>query len=174
MKTIDISKGLYASHHYLTDFYDDSLAKLREAIESGEDFDTEWFGCKKEINYAKYTKANGQFLVEVDAHIDDLWEGDDLIYDALWHVSKKEEELPDEIIDSIKEAALWEVDDHTKLETALPYDADLDDIIKATDELESRCMTANDGMFDTLCDIVKAHVDYMEQHPDKYSKEAEE
>ena len=148
-----------ASRWCLSDFYQESLDKLTSAIESGEDFTTGWFGCKKEIHYGKYTKEDGEFRIEVDCHMDALWESDDLIYDALWCACKMEIELPDEVIKSIRDGAEF-LDDHTKLESVLPYDATIDDVIDETDKLEGRCISANEAMFDELCQMVKAHVEY--------------
>ena len=42
MNKIDISYGEYAASWGLTDFYKDSEAKLREAFNSNEDFETSW------------------------------------------------------------------------------------------------------------------------------------
>lgn len=47
MKDIEFPNGgIYASKWGLTDFYDGNDDVLRKAVESGEDFDTGWFGCK--------------------------------------------------------------------------------------------------------------------------------
>ena len=160
-KRIDLSSGVYACAWGLTDFYPDCLEKLKEALASGEDFQTERFDCKKELRYGRYTKANGQFKIEVQVNMDDLWESEDLIYDALWSACKMDIELPDEIIDSIREtASLIGVDDHTLLTSWLPGDATLDQILEATEELEGRCEMANEAMFDTLCQVVRDHVDF--------------
>lgn len=159
MKEVDISYGEYASKWGLTDFYQESLDKLNSAIESGEEFTTGWFGCRKEIQYGKYTKVDGEFRIEVDCHMDDLWESDDLIYDALWTACKMEIELSDEVIESIRDGAEF-LDDHTKLESVLRYDVTIDDVIKETDILVGRCESANEAMYDELCQMVKAHVEY--------------
>ena len=166
MKEIDISYGEYASQWGLTDFYQESYDKLVSAIASGEDFTTGWFGCKKEIRYGKYTKEDGEFRIEVDCCMDDLWESDELIYDALWSACKMEIELPDEVIDSIREGAEF-IDDHTKIESVLPYDATIEDVIAETDRLEGSCEMANEAMFDELCEMVKAHVEYFNLKGDK-------
>ena len=105
MKEIDITYGEYAAKWGLTDLYPESEDKLRQALLSGEDFDTGWWGCKKEIRYCRITQEIGMITVEVSAHMDDLWESDDLIYDALWETTKQEDELPEEIIDSIRDDA---------------------------------------------------------------------
>lgn len=163
MKTIDIAErtGEYASKWGLTDFYPEAEEDLRAALESGEDFETDWFGCKKEIRYAKITGGQEEITIEVSAHMDDLWESEDLIYDALWEVSKIEDELPEEIIDSIRDAAIYDIDDHTDLDVTLPRSATWEEINRAIENLEYEAEANNHRMYLELCGIVKAHVDYM-------------
>lgn len=163
MKTIDIAErtGEYASKWGLTDFYPEAEAELKKALESGEDFETDWFGCKKEIRYAKITSDQEEITIKVSAHMGDLWEEDYLIYDALWEVSKIEDELPEEIIDSIRDAAIYDIDDHTDLDVTLPRSASFEEIVEAIGKLEDEAEENNTEMYKTLCDIVKAHVDYM-------------
>ena len=162
MKEITINTGLYAAHWGLTDLYEESAAALKAALDSGEDFETEWFGAKKEINYAQVSREDGKITVRVSSHCDDLWDSDDLIYDALWHVSKIEEELPEEIIDSIRDAAIDDgIDDSCTIEKDLPADATFDDVVKTMGQLEDETMQDNHESFERLCDIVKAHVQYM-------------
>ena len=164
MKTIDIAEhtGEYASRWGLTDFYPEAEAELKKALESGEDFETDWFGCKKEIRYARITGEEDGITIEVSAHMDDLWESEDLIYDALWEASKIEDELPEEIIDSIRDAAIWDnVDDHTDLSITLPRSATWNEIVEAMGKLEDEAEENNHHMYLELCEIVKAHVDYM-------------
>lgn len=163
MKTIDIAErtGEYASKWGLTDFYPEAEEKLQEVLASGEDFDTGWFGCKKEIRYARIVREEGEIEISVAAHMDDLWEEDDLIYDALWEVSKIEDELPEEIIDSIREAAIYDIDDHTELSITLPATSTFDEIVEAMGKLEDEAEENNHRMYLELCEIVKAHVDYM-------------
>lgn len=158
---IGINHGAYASQWGLTDFYPESLRKLETALASGEDFKTDWFGCKKEIRYARYTRADGHFIVEVSAETDDLFDSEDLIYDALWSACKLDIELPEDIIDSIRDEAIDEnLGDGTYLVDILPEDATLEQIIDKTQELEGRCEMSNEAMFDTLCNIVKDHVEF--------------
>lgn len=160
MKEIDITYGEYASKWGLADFYDESVEKLKSALESGEDFNTGWFGCKKEINYAKYVKCGNDFEISVSAHIDDMYESDDLIYDALWEVAKSEEELPDDIIESIRDCAMWDgITDYTELSETIPVaDAKFEKVVEITDRLESQAMEHNHEMFKQLCEIVKDHI----------------
>lgn len=160
MKEIDITYGEYASKWGLTDFYDESAEKLKSALASGEDFNTGWFGCKKEINYAKYVKCGNYFEISVSAHIDDMYESDDLIYDALWEVAKSEEELSEDIIDSIRDCAMWDgITDYTELSETIPVaDATFEKVVEITDRLESQAMEHNHEMFKQLCEIVKDHI----------------
>lgn len=155
MKHIDLDGASYASKWGITDFYEDVEALLREVVESGEDFDTGWFGCKKEIRYAMYTKNRYGFFITVSAHMDDLYEGADLIYDALY------EEfdvigVTDDLIDEIRELALEDgIDDVSYIDVRLPRDASYDDIIRATQEAEDEAEMKNKDKFDRLCKIVK-------------------
>lgn len=166
MKTIDIAEhtGWYASKWGISDFYEEAEKSLREALSSGEDFETDWFGCKKEIHYAKISREAGVITLSVSCHMDDLWEQDDLIYDALWEMTKIEKCLPEEIIDSIRDAACDErIDDSTTRSATLPGSASFEDIVAALDKLEGNADADNTGMYKRLCEIVYAHVEYMKE-----------
>lgn len=160
MKEIDIAEktGFYASKWGISDFYEEAEQSLRDALASGEDFDTGWFGCKKEINYAQIIREGGNTTVSVCCHMDDLWDEEDLIYDTM----KEEVELPDSIINSIRDAAIDDgIDDNTELSMTLSEEASFDDIVEALDTLEKEAMEANHSMFLRLTDIVEAHIQYV-------------
>ena len=167
MKDVDICDGMYASHWGLTDFYPKSEAALKLLLASGEDFDTDWFGCKKEIRYARIRRDakmgdDSAIIVDVAAHMDDLWEGNELIYDALWEVSKQEEELPEDIVESIFDVAIdCGIDDRAEETEFLPISATYEDIVAAIGKLESVTERRNEENFARLCDIVRDHVEYM-------------
>lgn len=165
MKRIDIDSGAYAASWGLTDFYKDSEAKLREAFNSNEDFETSW-GCKKEIRYATIKRDEDCVFCSVTAEMDDLWQSEDLIYDALWSKCKSEEELSDEIIDSIRDAAIDEgIEEHSTETCVCPRDASFEDVCAAISSLEVEAEKHNDEMFNTLCDIVEAHYNYIKANP---------
>lgn len=162
MKTIDLCGGGYASKWGLTDWYEESEKILREAIASEEDFDTGWFGCKKEIHYARIIRKDGLFTVTASSHSDDLWDGDDLIYDALWEVSRLEEELPDDIIESIRDAAIdCGIDDNAEETESLPSTATFEQISDLIGKLEVIAEVRTHEYYRRLCDIVKDHVEFM-------------
>lgn len=164
MKTIDIAEntGIYASKWGISDFYEEAEKSLRDVLNSGEDFETDWFGCKKEIHYAQITREAGKITVSVSCHMDDLWDGDDLIYDALWEVTKSENELPEEIVDSIRDAAIDEqIDDRYTESVLLPASASFEDVVKALDSCEALANRNNTGMYKRLCEIVREHVEYI-------------
>lgn len=164
MKTTDICSGEYASKWSLTDFYEPSEQKLKDALNSGEDFDTGWWGCKKEIRYCRIVRENNAVIVQVSAHMDDLWDGDGLIYDALCDETNTEQELPDDIIDSIRDAAIWDgIDDHTEITQELPADASFEQLTSLIDRLEGYAEAENTAMYGRLRGIVKAHWDYMNE-----------
>ena len=169
MKDIEFPNGgIYASKWGLTDFYDGNDDVLRKAVESGEDFDTGEFGCKKEIRYARVHRERGEFEVEVTAHMDDLWDDGYLIYDALWTVAKSEDELPEDIIDSIRDAAIDSgVDDHTYCNRYLPLDATYGTVVETISELEDEAEQTNEELYRILCEIVKDHVEFMKEQKAK-------
>ncbi|MBR5678410.1 MAG: hypothetical protein IKX20_09795 [Paludibacteraceae bacterium] len=157
MKEISISASEYSSKYGLTDLYPESETKLREALASGEDFTTGWTGCRKEIRYVNYTREEGSITIEVSAHMDDLWESDDLIYDALWAACKVEEELSDEFTDRIRELLPDDIGDHTNITVVLSASATFEEIMEATGKAEKEAEQNNQEMFERLCEIVKAH-----------------
>ncbi len=159
MKEIDINHGEYSSRHGLTDLYPESEAKLREALVSGEDFTTGWTGCKKESRYVKYTREGDKITIALSAHMDALWEADDLIYDALWAACKVEEELSDEFINSVRESLGddTDIDDHTDITIVVPSFVTFERIMELTGTFEEEAERNNQRMFDSLCDIVKEH-----------------
>lgn len=155
MKKVNIADGEYASKWGLTDFYEDSEARLRDLIASGDEFETEWFGCKKEIRYARYKRYDDNFVIEVECHMDDLWESDDLIYDALWSGMHAEEEMPDVIIDGIRDwASDCGIEDCASGSLVLTNPT-YEEVVKATEQLEDECEKANDEAFDRLTECVK-------------------
>lgn len=161
MKDVNICTGPYASHWSLTDFYPQSEAALKAALASGEDFTTGWFGCKKEIRYARIQRDSAMgdecgIIVDVAACMDELIACEDLIYDAYWEVTGLEESLEDDIIQRIRDAALAEgVDDRDEETEYLPLSASYEDIIGAMARLESFAEMKNKEDYARLCDIVK-------------------
>lgn len=177
MKKIDITEktGWYASKWGVSDFYEEAEKALREALASGEDFDTGWFDCKKEINSGRIVREDGEITVSVTCSIDDLWESDDLIYDALWEVASIEQLLPEEIIDSIRDAACDDgIDDHTTMDETLPGSASYEDIVAVLGRLEGAAGDHNHEMYKELCEIVKAHLEYMAENGIKFPLDEDE
>ena len=163
IEPVSLGSGLYCSHWGLTDLYAECEEKLRDLLQSGEEFITDWCGSKKEIISARYSRLNGVITVEVCQSIDGLWESEDLIYDAVWEKLHTEElELPEEIIDSIRDASIDEgIDDNITLSEELPSDASYDDVMAAVGRLENSTDEALSAWYKELCNIVAAHVEYM-------------
>lgn len=157
MKYVDICYGEYAAKWGLTDFYPESEAKLREAIDSGEDFDT-YYGCKKEIRYCRITRDDERVIVSVEACMDDLYESDELIYDALWARLHTEEELPEETIEAIQNHCYdLSLCDRGEAVAILPREATFEEITNAISSGESETEEINSIVFKTVCDIVEQH-----------------
>lgn len=66
-----------------------------------------------------------------------------------------EEELPEDIIDSIREEALGEIYDHTDISVVLPASATSEEIMEATGKAVNEAEQSNQEMYDRLCEIVK-------------------
>jgi len=161
-KKIDICSGEYAAKWCLSDFYEESEQKLRAVLASGEDFDTGWWGCKKEIDYARICREGGALTVEVSCHMDDLYESEDLIYDALWEECRIKDELPDDIIASITDACIDAgLNDESSAEDALPQWATFEDICVCLERLTGEAVLENKAMYAELRAIVREHVAYM-------------
>lgn len=157
MKNIDICYGEYAAKWGLADFYPESEAKLREALDSGENFDT-YYGCKKEIRYCRITRDEKSVTVSVESCMDDLYESDELIYDALWARLHTEEELPDETIEAITDHCYdLNLCDRGEAVTILPREATFEEIVNAIKANESESEELNSVTFKTVCDIVESY-----------------
>ena len=163
IKTIEITDGDYAAHWGLTDLYEDSKARLIEALNYDGEFTTGWFGCKKEIEYAKVERLGGKLIVNVACHMDDLFDSDDLIYDALWTVTGKEYELPEDIIDSIRDYVVDNgIEDCTVLFEQLRPDASFDNVVSCICRLADKANANNGRMYKELCNCVRDHVEWLE------------
>lgn len=158
------------AHWSLTDFYPEVEAELRETIQSGEDFETNWWTGKHTEGecYARWRRKDGKLSVEVEAHTDELTDMDDapLICDALETIKHCDgyqypdnlpEELPDELYEHImNHALLADIGD-----TAFRSDFDLDpntsfeELCEVTTELASLAKEDLDMDFQRLVDIAQ-------------------
>ncbi len=156
MKDIELTDGCYAARWGLTDFYKESEQRLRDALASGEDFHSS-YGCKKEIDQCEIERDADGIAVTVTAHMDDLWEAEDLIYDALWerlHIEGYE--FSDELIDEIRRMASDDgIDDYSQTSETLPANTTFEQLCETISALESKADSDNKQMFDSLCDIVE-------------------
>lgn len=97
-------KGMDGCKWGVSDWYDAFEEEMVRAIESNEPFDTDWVGCKKEIESFRIVRDDdGDACVEVWEGMDEV---KDLVYDAIWDVFRSEEEISDEDMEEILEM-LW-------------------------------------------------------------------
>ena len=168
----DISDGgVYCSHWGLVDLYPQCEKNLRELLDLGKDFRTEWCGSKKELLSARYSRIGSSFWVEVEAWMDDLWDGDALIYDAIYDVLHNEEKYPlplsaqeklhtienegdDEFMDEVRSMCDY-VDDNITVSHSFPaVDAHYDTIMDIVSKLEDEADDILKENYETLCGIV--------------------
>lgn len=83
------------------DLYNGNEELLKNALESGEDFDTEWHGFKKELESMRITRDSEGITVYVSACMDSALEELDLIMDGITEEEAKK--LTDEIVEEIRE-----------------------------------------------------------------------
>lgn len=83
------------------DLYNGNEELLKNALESGEDFDTEWHGFKKELESMRITRDSEGITVYVSAYMDSALEEWDLIMDGI--TEEEAEKLTDEIVEEIRE-----------------------------------------------------------------------
>lgn len=155
--SISLNCAGYASKWTLTDFYLPCEAKLREALTSGYDFDTTW-ECRKEDRSCWLLRTNDAVRVHIESRMDDLYDCDDLIYDALFARLHLEEELPEETIEAIKDHC-YDLDllDSSMASAILPREATFEEIINAISSCETEAEEINSITFKTVCDIVEQH-----------------
>ena len=172
--TYDISEGgVYCSHWGLVDLYPQCEKNLRELLDLGKDFRTNWCGSKKELLSARYSRIGSSFWVEVEAWMDDLWDGDGLIYDAIYDVLHNEEKYPlplfaqeklhtvenegdDEFMDEVRDSACEvNIDDKVRVSHSFPaVDAHYDTIMDIVSKLEDEADDILKENYETLCGIV--------------------
>lgn len=165
--TVDISEGgTYCSHWGLTDLYERCEKNLRDMLDTGVDFRTEWCGSKKELLSARYRRQNGSIWVDVNQWLDDLWEEHDLVYDAVWERFKREDiEIPEELMVRILDVAIKrDIDDAIVISEELGADASFEDCMAAVGRLQNATDEELTKMYETLCNIVEdavknAHLD---------------
>lgn len=58
-----------AAHREISEFYPRFEAALKAAIDSGEDFDTDWRGCKHELQTIRIKRENGNVTVSVSQNM---------------------------------------------------------------------------------------------------------
>lgn len=112
------------------DFYDGNEELLKNALESGEDFDTGWHGFKKELESMRIIKDSGGVTVCVYADMDSALEGWDLITDGI--TDEEANMLTDEIVEEIRDHLYENTEYCEECEDSetLPGNATYEDVIK--------------------------------------------
>ncbi len=119
------------------DFYDGNEEELRNAIESGEPFDTGWHGFKKEIQSMRIHRDENGVEIQVSAAMDEVFEQEDLFYDFLeddeWDL------LTDDIIEEVRDyLCMGDFVEETE-ESITLQNPTFNDVIKAANECADYC-----------------------------------
>lgn len=181
MKTIEPSNA-YGAHWHLTDLYDEDAANLRQAVESGDDFEFD-YGCKKEIRYATICRDGGSLSVSCRCYIDELeditdtvmWRalgGNDYAGSGFGAVAKYHDLDPtkdeDKIIEILEECEGWFWDIYQECFTAtadLNDCRDYDHVISIIDGLEEEVEAAAEQCYRDMVECAKESISAIaEQH----------
>lgn len=162
MLVVDISSGFYCSYWGLTDLYEECEKNLRDLLNTGVDFETEWCGSKKELLSARYRRRGGSVWVDVNQWIDDLWEGagPDLIEDAVWERFHREDiVIPTEGYDFIlKLCREMGIDDTIVISEEVGENATYEDCMATVEVLMGKTDAQLNEWFEELCNIVEDYV----------------
>lgn len=149
------SKGWYGAQWGVSDIYEDLQQPLVDAIASGAPFDTEWYGAKKEIEYARISRQrrNGPILVEVrDCGMDEardladtvVWKaaGGNKVCDSGWHhlanLGLSEDDI-ERVLEELADASEIGDDWSVEREATLHWKSGLPRILAKMDELMAEC-----------------------------------
>lgn len=122
------------------DFYDGNEKKLRDAIDSGKPFDTDWHGFKKELQSMRIQRTESKVIVSVSEYMDDL-EDYALILDCL--TDEEEQKITEEQLEEIRNQLYYlcwsEFTTETSEEEELPVNATFEQIMDKAVELIDAC-----------------------------------
>ena len=138
-------------HWGFSELYANAEAKLRELLASGKDFDTGFGGSKKEIMSARFYARGDTIKVTVVQEMDDL---PDLVYDAVPDGIDAEEELLDEIADSL-EPPFYSISTSAKESKELPRSSSYEDVLNAAVELTEKTASQLEADFKTVKRVVR-------------------
>ena len=144
-----------------SDLYADSGKELEDALNSGEDFDTDWHGFKKELESMRVSRKNGRIIVEVYAETDSIYEDSALIFDCV--TDEEAERITEEMIDAIREELNWtDYREGSEEMEWLPTDASLDDIMRSAREMIDIC---NQELHDSFLMCMDATLTILYNYP---------
>lgn len=138
-----LTSGLDACKWGVSDLYEEAEKNLRELLTYSGEFRTEWCSCKKE-EYGFRLWFNDDYIhVTVNNCMDDLYDGWDLIDDALWDLGKKDVELSDDDADRIRELCMFsdvdtEVTDGENIKRDSTYEEIMETLEHLADETDKR------------------------------------
>ena len=133
------------------DLYKGNEEELRQALESGEPFDTKWHGFKKELQRMRiYREETGEITVCVNEYMDEAIEEAELFGDFLeddeWDL------LTDDKLEQIRDyLQMGDFVESTQEEGTLPKEATFEQIMKKAEELADLCsLTLNENFLQCI------------------------
>lgn len=155
-ETVELCKG-DATRWGLTDLNPEAEQKLRELLNSGKPFRTEWTSSTKEF-VGFQISSNGATEVIVAASDDGIDEGTELVEDAIWNLKIDDgfftEDEMAEIYDLVFMDGGYELEVAESSET-LPYPATYEQIMDTLKKLGEENRKSLDETYESLKGIVK-------------------
>ena len=151
-------------HYGVGSFYDEREKALRDAIKSGEDFDSGWHGFKKDTASMCVYRKDGRITVGVSKFMDSALEEVDLFGDFL--TDEEMEMLTDERVEEIRNRLFASNYTEEPSETGtLPADSDFSAVMKMVESLDETCEKALQDSY-RLCIATTLRTLYSDPSPE--------
>lgn len=142
-----------ASHCGYTDFYPAVEKQLKLLLKSGNDFDTGW------MSSSRLLKSGDSLYVFAEASMD---EDMDLIDDAIWAVTRKENteiDISDDMMEEMSDS-VWDCPTQAIYYEVIPATSSWDEILSTLSEVGDKCNSDLDDSFNEVKDIVKGILEF--------------
>jgi hypothetical protein len=170
--TYSLTDGLDACKWGVSDLYEEAEKNLRELLTYSGEFRTEWCDCKKELYSFRLWFDDDNIEVTVNQWMDELYEGYDLIDDAMWDLGKQDIELSDEEIEYIRDLCYdSDVTDSVTECKIIERNSTYEQIIETLEKLADITNKELEDYYDVVKNIVSY---YLETERDEFLEEINE
>lgn len=155
-----LTSGLDACKWGVSDLYEEAEKNLRELLTYSGEFRTEWCSCKKEEYAFRLWFHDDYIHVAVSNCMDDLYDGYDLIDDALWDLGKQDVELSDDDVDRIRELCMFsDVDTEVTDDENIKRDSTYEEIMETLERLADETDKWLEDYYETVKNIISYYLE---------------